>query len=140
MHEHEVIKTRAWVLHPEITADRGRRDAASGLAEARSLALALPDLEVVGAQIVKLGKTMPGTLFGSGKIEELDAIFKAADVELVLVDGPLTPVQQRNLEKMWKVKILDRTGLILEIFSDRAARNGGAELSAHAAGAGVDPP
>lgn len=59
-------------------------------------------------------------LFGSGKIEELKTLFKAEEVELVLIDGPVSPVQQRNLEKAWKVKILDRTGLILEIFSDRA--------------------
>ena len=59
-------------------------------------------------------------LFGSGKIDELKAIFKEHEVELVLIDGPVSPVQQRNLEKAWKVKILDRTGLILEIFSDRA--------------------
>ena len=59
-------------------------------------------------------------LFGTGKVEELRDRFKANDVELVLIDGPVSPVQQRNLEKEWKVKILDRTGLILEIFSDRA--------------------
>lgn len=88
--------------------------------EAASLALALPGLEVVGQDIVRISKPRPGHLFGSGKIEELAALFKSADVELVLIDGPLTPVQQRNLEKDWKVKILDRTALILEIFSDRA--------------------
>lgn len=65
-------------------------------------------------------RPQPGYLFGSGKIEELGTRLKASDVELVLIDGPVTPVQQRNLEKAWKVKILDRTGLILEIFSDRA--------------------
>ena len=59
-------------------------------------------------------------LFGKGKLEELGARFDAAEVELVLIDGPVTPVQQRNLEKAWKVKLLDRTALILEIFSDRA--------------------
>ncbi|MCL4127819.1 UNVERIFIED_CONTAM: hypothetical protein GTU68_002238 [Idotea baltica] len=59
-------------------------------------------------------------LFGKGKIEELKAQFQAAEIELVLIDGPVTPVQQRNLEKAWGLKLLDRTGLILEIFSDRA--------------------
>ena len=63
---------------------------------------------------------IPGKLFGKGKIAELGDLFKDADVELVLVDGHVSPVQQRNLEKDWGVKILDRTGLILEIFSDRA--------------------
>ena len=62
----------------------------------------------------------PGLLFGEGKIDELAERFGEAEVELVLIDGPVTPVQQRNLEKAWKVKILDRTSLILEIFSDRA--------------------
>jgi GTP-binding protein HflX len=62
----------------------------------------------------------PGLLFGTGKVEELKARMKALDVGLVLVDGPVSPVQQRNLEKEWGVKLLDRTGLILEIFADRA--------------------
>lgn len=90
------------------------------MAEGVALAAALPDLEVVGSEIVTLPKMHAGKLLGKGKIEELKQRFKAAEVELVLVDGPLTPVQQRNLEKDWNVKILDRTGLILEIFSDRA--------------------
>jgi len=112
--------TRAWVLHPDITSDRDRRDAAPALEEAVSLAVALPDLEVVGAEVVALPKARPGLLFGSGKIEELGRRFEEAEVDLVLIDGPVTPVQQRNLEKEWDVKILDRTGLILEIFADRA--------------------
>ena len=112
--------TRAWVLHPDITSDRDRRDAAPALEEAVSLAVALPDLEVVGADVVSLPKARPGLLFGSGKIEELGRRFEEAEVDLVLIDGPVTPVQQRNLEKEWGVKILDRTGLILEIFADRA--------------------
>ncbi|MEP3297268.1 MAG: GTPase HflX [Pseudoruegeria sp.] len=116
----EVAVTRAWVLHPDITSNRNRRDGAAALEEAVSLALALPELEVVGSNVVPLPKTRAGYLFGSGKIQELGAAFKAAEVDLVLIDGPVTPVQQRNLEKDWGVKILDRTGLILEIFSDRA--------------------
>jgi GTP-binding protein HflX len=59
-------------------------------------------------------------LFGSGKIEELKARIEAAEIGLVLIDGAVTPVQQRNLEKAWGCKLLDRTGLILEIFADRA--------------------
>jgi len=112
--------TRAWVLHPDITADRDRRAPAPALEEAVSLAVALPDLEVVGSEVVTLPKARPGLLFGSGKIEDLGKRFEEAEVELVLIDGPVTPVQQRNLEKEWGVKILDRTGLILEIFADRA--------------------
>jgi GTP-binding protein HflX len=90
-----------------------------------ALAEALPGLEVLGSDVVPLPKARPGTLFGTGKLAELKARLKAAEVELVLIDGPVTPVQQRNLEKEWGVKILDRTGLILEIFSDRAATREG---------------
>ncbi|WP_226621772.1 GTPase HflX [Alloyangia pacifica] len=117
--------TRAWVLHPDIKSDRDRRDAEMALEEGVALAAALPDLEVVGNEVVPLRDPHPGTLFGSGKIAELKERLKEAEVELVLVDGPVTPVQQRNLEKEWKVKLLDRTGLILEIFSDRAATREG---------------
>lgn len=111
---------RAFVLHPEIKSQPGRRLPEHGLAEAVSLAAALPAMEVVGAEVVRLPRLHPGMLFGSGKVAELGARFKAEDVGLVLVDGPVTPVQQRNLEKEWGVKLLDRTGLILEIFADRA--------------------
>jgi len=117
--------TRAVVLHPDIHTDRDRRDPGPALEEAVALAAALPDLEVVGAEIVRLPKAHPGLLFGTGKIEELKARIEAQEVELVLIDGPVTPVQQRNLEKEWGVKLLDRTGLILEIFADRAATREG---------------
>lgn len=110
---------RAYVLHPD-TKSKRRRAPELALAEAVSLAAALPDLEVVGAEVVRLAKAQAGMLFGSGKIAELKARFEEADVGLVLVDGHVSPVQQRNLEKEWAVKVLDRTGLILEIFADRA--------------------
>ncbi len=116
---------RALVLHPDITSDTNRRDAGFALEEAVSLAAALPGLEIVGADVVRLPKPTPGTLFGSGKVAELGQRIKADDIGLVLVDGPVTPVQQRNLEREWKTKLLDRTGLILEIFSDRAATREG---------------
>ncbi|MDO6589542.1 GTPase HflX [Loktanella sp. D2R18] len=125
MLEHDRPVTRAWVLHPDLKSDHSRRAAGPALEEGVSLAAALPDLDVVGADIVRLPKIHPGKLFGKGKIEELKAVFKANDVELVLIDGPVTPVQQRNLEKDWGVKLLDRTGLILEIFSDRARTSEG---------------
>ena len=112
--------TRAWVLHPEVKGDREARPAEPALGEAVALAAALPNLQVLGAEVVRLGRLHPGMLFGSGKIDELKARFKAEEVELVLVDGPVSPVQQRNLEKEWGLKLLDRTGLILEIFADRA--------------------
>lgn len=112
--------TRAYVLHPDIRGADQNRDAAGALAEATALARALPGLDLVGGEVVRLPRPHPGMLFGTGKVAELGERLKADDVELVLVDGPVTPVQQRNLEKDWGVKLLDRTGLILEIFADRA--------------------
>jgi len=112
--------TRALVLHPHIRADRRPRPPEAALAEAVALAAALPGLELVGAEVVTLPKAQPGRLFGKGKLEDLKARIAADEVDLVLVDGPVTPVQQRNLERDWGVKLLDRTGLILEIFADRA--------------------
>ncbi|MGJ8545634.1 MAG: GTPase HflX [Sulfitobacter sp.] len=117
--------TRAWVLHPEIKSNKDRREPVAALAEAVALAEALPELQVVGSAIVPLRSVQAGALFGSGKIEEIKLQLEEAEVELVLVDGSVSPVQQRNLEKMWGVKLLDRTGLILEIFSDRAATREG---------------
>ncbi|EKE43574.1 hypothetical protein OCGS_2306 [Oceaniovalibus guishaninsula JLT2003] len=111
---------RALVLHPDIQTDRDRRPAGPALGEALALAAALPDLDVAGGEVVRLPRAHPGHLFGTGKLAELKARIEADDVGLVLIDGPVSPVQQRNLEKEWSVKVLDRTGLILEIFSDRA--------------------
>jgi GTPase len=123
--EHDRVATRAWVLHPELKSEQDRRTPEHKLEEAVALAAALPDLDVVGADVVRLQRPHPGMLFGKGKIAELKQKMQEAEVELVLVDGPVTPVQQRNLEQEWKVKLLDRTGLILEIFSDRARTNEG---------------
>ncbi|MGG7644665.1 GTPase HflX [Rhodovulum sp. YNF3179] len=111
---------RAYVLHPDIQNEPERRDPAYALEEALALAEALGDVELVGGEIVPLPRARAGYLFGKGKIAELGARLEAAEIGLVLVDGPVTPVQQRNLEREWKVKVLDRTGLILEIFADRA--------------------
>jgi len=112
--------TRAVVLHPDTRARQTRRLPEHGLAEAVSLAAALPNLDILWAEVVRLPKVQPGMLFGSGKVAELKTRIKADEVDLVLVDGPVSPVQQRNLEKEWGVKLLDRTSLILEIFADRA--------------------
>lgn len=112
--------TRALVIHPDIKAQHQPREPELALAEAVALAHALPGLEVVDGLVVRLPKAQPGMLFGSGKVEELAALIEEAEVALVLIDGPVTPVQQRNLERAWNVKLLDRTGLILEIFADRA--------------------
>ncbi|WP_374346669.1 GTPase HflX [Phenylobacterium sp.] len=109
----------AIVIHPE-RDDRGAdRSGEARLEEAIGLALAL-DLEVREAIVAPLRKLTPATLFGSGKVEEIHALCEAADVSVAVVDDSLTPVQQRNLEKAWEVKVIDRTGLILEIFARRA--------------------
>lgn len=111
---------RALVLHPDIRGSDHLRAADSALAEALSLAQALPGIDVIDAHIVRLPRAQPGMLFGSGKVAEIKQQIEADEIELVLIDGPVSPVQQRNLEKEWGVKLLDRTGLILEIFADRA--------------------
>lgn len=111
---------RTLVLHPvRAQAGAGARDPSDALAEAVSLAAAL-DLDVIDAQVVRLARGRAGTLFGTGKVEELTQAIAQDEIGLVIVDGPLSPVQQRNLERIWKAKVLDRTGLILEIFGDRA--------------------
>jgi len=118
---------RAAVIVPVLTgrlrgesAPQLRRTPEARLEEAIGLAAAI-DLEIVSSGIVTVATPKPGTLFGSGKVEELAAIVKAEEIELVVVDHPLTPIQQRNLEKALYCKVLDRTGLILEIFGDRAS-------------------
>ena len=102
---------------------RGREDSERSpqarLEEAVGLAAAI-DLDVKASGLVPVASPRPATLFGSGKVEELEGLIRAEDAGLVIVDHPLTPVQQRNLETAWNVKILDRTGLILEIFGERA--------------------
>jgi GTPase len=113
------------VLHPSLKSVTARRLPEHGLAEAVALAAALPELDVQGAEVVRLSRTNPATLLGSGKVDELKVRIDDLKVDLVLVDGTVSPVQQRNLEKAWGVKLLDRTSLILEIFADRARTNEG---------------
>lgn len=95
------------------------------LEEAEGLARAI-DLEIVHSDIVQVSKPRPATLLGTGKVETIHEIIEASHAELVIVDHSLTPVQQRNLEKAWNAKVLDRTGLILEIFGRRAQTKEGA--------------
>ena len=89
------------------------------LSEAAGLANAI-GLDICFSGTVPLTQPRPATLLGSGKVEELGAIIKAGDVTVAIVDHVLSPIQQRNLEKAWNAKVLDRTGLILEIFAERA--------------------
>ncbi|WP_421579465.1 GTPase HflX [Shinella sp. M31] len=99
-------------------SDEARLEEAVGLARAI-------DLTIVSSMLVPVSQPKPGTLLGSGKIEEIKAELDANDAGLVIVDHPLTPVQQRNLEKEWNAKVIDRTGLILEIFGRRASTKEG---------------
>ncbi len=89
------------------------------LEEAVGLARAI-DLDVRAAEIVPLTRPRPSTLLGSGKVEEIAALVAAQEAGLVVIDHVVSPIQQRNLEKAWSSKVLDRTGLILEIFGERA--------------------
>lgn len=110
---------RALVLHPVLKGPGETRNPQDALAEAESLARAL-DLDVVEAVLAPVTRRRAATLFGTGKVEEIGALVAEAEIGLVIVDGALSPIQQRNLERQWKAKVLDRTGLILEIFGDRA--------------------
>src|SRR5262249_8722865 len=95
------------------------------LDEAVGLAGAI-DLVVVDRGIVPLSELRPATFIGRGKVEEIAALVKTEDAGIVVMDCALSPVQQRNLEKAWHAKVLDRTGLILEIFGRRAHTREGA--------------
>jgi GTP-binding protein HflX len=94
------------------------------LDEAIGLARAI-NLDVVGGEIVRLNRPVPGTLIGKGNVETLGETIAEQKIGLVVVDGALSPVQQRNLERQWKTKVIDRTGLILEIFGARARTHEG---------------
>ncbi|MGF1500607.1 MAG: GTPase HflX [Paracoccaceae bacterium] len=114
--------TKTRVLHPHLKGDA--REPSAALAEGMSLTAAL-DLELEGGKVVTLSQVTPATLFGPGKVAEIGAEIAEAGTEVVVVNGALSPVQQRNLERAWKAKVLDRTGLILEIFGERAATREG---------------
>jgi GTP-binding protein HflX len=100
-------------------APEARLDEAIGLAQAI-------DLSVIQSGIVFLADIRPATYLGKGKVEEIAGLAKSLELELVVMDCALSPVQQRNLERAWHTKVLDRTGLILEIFGRRARTREGA--------------
>jgi GTPase len=106
-------------------AEEGTRSPEARLDEAVGLGRAI-DLDVVDAGLVPIGEVRPGTYFGTGKVDEIAGLVKGLQALLVVVDCALSPVQQRNLEKAWNAKVLDRTGLILEIFGRRARTREGA--------------
>jgi len=109
------------VACPDLRTRGGeRQDPDARLEEARGLALAI-GIEVVDSFVIPLREPRPGTLFGAGQITRIADACNLADAELVIVDGALSAIQQRNLEEELKRKVIDRTGLILEIFGERAA-------------------
>lgn len=132
MVDRQPVRQRVAVLVPILRNREATRESVAGahraaqnrmpeasLEEARGLAVAI-DLDIALSQIVPVPTIRPATYFGSGKVEEIRGILKSEDVDLAFVDTDLSPVQQRNLEREWHVKVIDRTGLILEIFADRA--------------------
>ena len=114
---------RAVVVHAE-THGADRRDSDARLEEARGLALAI-GIDVRAAQAFRVRDHKPATLFGSGQVDQIATLVRQEEAELVIVDNSLSPVQQSNLEKACEAKVIDRTGLILEIFGERAATNEG---------------
>ena len=123
-------RTTALVIHLETRSgavkDGGRGAAGTGLRSAETkldetvgLARAI-DLDVVESFLVAVQKIQPATFMGAGKVDEFAGIVAATHAELVIVNATLSPVQQRNLERAWHTKVLDRTGVILEIFGARA--------------------
>jgi GTP-binding protein HflX len=116
---------RALVIHPDLhrrprpAAGLHYRTPASRLEEACGLALAI-DLEIAAAEVVRVAEPRPATLIGQGAVDRLKQLIEERGIALVVVDAAISPVQQRNLEQAWKAKVIDRTGLILEIFGERA--------------------
>jgi GTPase len=100
------------------------RSSEARLEEAVGLASAI-DLDIAHSALVSVARPQPATLMGKGKVDEIASLLDALDAGLVVVDHALTPVQQRNLEKEWHAKVIDRTGLILEIFGSRASTREG---------------
>ena len=119
--------TRAFVIHPDVKSkksSRGWRDAGAKLHEAVGLALAI-ELEIAAAEVVPVSALNPASYFGAGKVRQLGDEIEASEADIVILNVQLTPGQQRNLERAWQVKVLDRTGLILEIFGRRASTREG---------------
>ena len=110
---------RCMVVLPDV-GGVDARDVTARLEEAAGLAMAI-GVEVIDKRAYRIRTLRPATLFGQGQISEMRAALNAHEAELVVVDGALTPVQQSNLEKEFQAKVIDRTGLILEIFGERAA-------------------
>ncbi len=114
------VGTPALLVHPLFPGAAGGRSAAARIEELRGLALAIR-LDVRDALSLKLRQLSPATLLGKGQLQQLHGAVQALEAELVVMDCAVSPIQQKNLEKALGAKIIDRTGLILEIFGERAA-------------------
>src|SRR5690242_6151311 len=114
-----------------VRAEEGERSPQARLEEAVGLARAI-ELDVVEQGLAPLNDIRPATYLGKGKVDELAGLAKSLEIGIVVMDCALSPVQQRNLEKAWGAKVLDRTGLILEIFGRRARTREGALQVEHA--------
>lgn len=110
---------RALVVYPDM-GGAAARDTDARLAEAAGLAEAI-GVDVIDRLAFRIRAARPATLFGKGQVEQVAAAVQTNEAELVVIDSAITPVQQRNLETELKAKVIDRTGLILEIFGERAA-------------------
>ena len=134
---------RALVIVPDIRGQSRELDAEARLEEAKGLALAI-GIVVAEGIVLPVRDVKPNTLFGSGQVENIATTCEMEDIELLVVDGSLSPIQQRNLEDKLKRKVIDRTGLILEIFGERAATAEGrtrpSRLPAESLGAQLDSP
>ena len=117
--------TSVWLVQPKLKINARSNYHLDLLSEALALTKALPKSKLVGSSIANIEKPRPREFFGKGKIEELASIVKKNSIKLVIINGQISPIQQQSLEKKWQVKILDRTALILEIFSDRAVTKEG---------------
>ena len=116
-----------WLIHPNIVHNRAiRRSPEASLLELKSLAKAI-NLKILYSDIFRVSILKSGTFFGKGRIEDIKSKLKENDIEncIIIINASLNPIQQRNLEKYWGAKVLDRTALILEIFGARAATKEG---------------
>jgi GTPase len=125
--QNKIERQRVFVFHPYVKNEKREglfRSPQARLEEAMGLAAAIR-IELVGGDLVPLRTIKPGTYLGQGKLDEIKTQAKEQHLDLLVFDCELTPIQQRNLERVLKVKVIDRTALILEIFGDRASTKEG---------------
>lgn len=124
----KVARQRVYVVHPyskeQLASSAIARTPEGRLEEAKGLAVAI-NIDLIGGETIPLRGIRPSTYLGLGKLDELKAFAAAEEVDLIIFDCELSPIQQRNLERALEVKIIDRTALILEIFGDRASTKEG---------------